>query len=104
MCLSLPGKILSLSKVEEIKMACVDFGGITREICVEWIPEAELEQIFNEFYRAGNTSEYQGSGVGLSLVKMCIERHGGTISATNNTDGGSTFIMEFPMITPPPAT
>ena len=40
MCLSLPGKILSIDNSSELKMAEVDFGGVKREICVEWVPEA----------------------------------------------------------------
>ena len=40
MCLSLPGKILSIDDSSELKMAEVDFGGVKREVCVEWVPEA----------------------------------------------------------------
>ena len=40
MCLSLPGKILSFDNSSELKMAEVDFGGVKREVCVEWVPEA----------------------------------------------------------------
>ncbi len=42
MCLSLPGKILSIQDNPDIKMADVDFGGIQREICIEWVPEAKV--------------------------------------------------------------
>jgi len=42
MCLSLPGKILSIDDSTELRMANVDFGGVEREICVEWVPEAEI--------------------------------------------------------------
>jgi hydrogenase expression/formation protein HypC len=40
MCLSLPGKILSIDDNSELKMAQVDFGGVKREVCIEWVPEA----------------------------------------------------------------
>lgn len=40
MCLSLPGKILSIDKSSELRMAAVDFGGVKRDVCVEWVPEA----------------------------------------------------------------
>jgi len=40
MCLSLPGKIISFDDSSELKMAEVDFGGVKREVCVEWVPEA----------------------------------------------------------------
>lgn len=40
MCLSVPGKIISLYKSEEgISLAKVDFGGVTREVCAEMMPE-----------------------------------------------------------------
>lgn len=42
MCLSLPGKILSINDSSELRMANVDFGGVEREICVEWVPEAQI--------------------------------------------------------------
>jgi len=42
MCLSLPGKILSIDNSSELRMATVDFGGVKREICVEWLPEADI--------------------------------------------------------------
>jgi hydrogenase expression/formation protein HypC len=40
MCLSLPGKILSIDDSSELRMAQVDFGGVQRDVCVEWVPEA----------------------------------------------------------------
>lgn len=40
MCLSLPGKIISIDDSSELLMASVDFGGVKRDICVEWVPEA----------------------------------------------------------------
>ena len=40
MCLSLPGKILSIDNSSELLMASVDFGGVKRDVCVEWVPEA----------------------------------------------------------------
>lgn len=41
MCLGIPGKILSIYEDHGTKMAKVDFGGVTREACVEVIPEAK---------------------------------------------------------------
>lgn len=42
MCLSLPGKILTIDESSELRMAEVDFGGVKREVCVEWVPEAGI--------------------------------------------------------------
>ncbi|MEW5829839.1 MAG: HypC/HybG/HupF family hydrogenase formation chaperone [Chloroflexota bacterium] len=40
MCLGVPGKIVEITEENGLKMAKVDFGGITRETCLEYIPEA----------------------------------------------------------------
>jgi hydrogenase expression/formation protein HypC len=42
MCLAVPGKILSMDDSGALKMAKVDFGGVVRDICVEWLPEARI--------------------------------------------------------------
>jgi len=41
MCLGIPGKIISMYEEHGTKMAKVDFGGVTREVCIEVIPEAK---------------------------------------------------------------
>ena len=41
MCLGIPGKILSVYEDHGTKMAKIDFGGVSREACVEVIPEAK---------------------------------------------------------------
>ncbi|HEY47821.1 MAG: hydrogenase assembly protein HypC [Anaerolineae bacterium SM23_ 63] len=42
MCLGVPGKILEIYKIESLKMGKVDFGGVVREACLEYVPEAEI--------------------------------------------------------------
>ena len=42
MCLAVPGKILSIDDSGALKMAQVDFGGVTKDICLEWLPEANI--------------------------------------------------------------
>lgn len=46
------------------------------------IPENEHEKIFKEFFRSSNIKkdEHEGAGIGLSIVKEIIEKHGGNIS------------------------
>lgn len=41
MCLGIPGKIISIYEEQGTRMAKIDFGGVTREACVEVIPEAQ---------------------------------------------------------------
>lgn len=60
------------------------------------IPETEIKHLFDKFYRLPQTKT-GGSGLGLSIVKGFVEAHKGTVKAENNTNGGVTFIIEFPV-------
>ena len=42
MCLAIPGKIVEFHENHGVRMSKVDFGGITREACLEYIPDAQL--------------------------------------------------------------
>jgi hydrogenase expression/formation protein HypC len=42
MCLAIPGKISALHETAGVPMAKVDFGGITREACLSYVPEAAV--------------------------------------------------------------
>jgi hydrogenase expression/formation protein HypC len=42
MCLAIPGKIVELNEKNGVKMSKVDFGGITREACLEYVPDASI--------------------------------------------------------------
>jgi hydrogenase expression/formation protein HypC len=43
MCLGVPGKILEVYQKEGLRMAKIDFGGVTRESCLEYVPEADVD-------------------------------------------------------------
>jgi hydrogenase expression/formation protein HypC len=42
MCLGVPGKIIEIYEKESLQMGRVDFGGVIREACLEYVPEAEV--------------------------------------------------------------
>jgi hydrogenase expression/formation protein HypC len=42
MCLGVPGKIVEINEKSGLQMAKVDFGGIFREACLEYVPEAQV--------------------------------------------------------------
>jgi len=42
MCLGVPGKIVKVTEKNGLRMAQVDFGGIVREACLEYLPEANV--------------------------------------------------------------
>lgn len=51
------------------------------------VPEADMERIFDKFYRINPSDRVTGSGLGLSICKGIIEAHGGRIWAENLSDG-----------------
>jgi hydrogenase expression/formation protein HypC len=42
MCLGIPGKITEIYEKDSLKMAKIDFGGIAKEVCLAYIPEAQV--------------------------------------------------------------
>jgi signal transduction histidine kinase len=55
------------------------------------------DEIFIVFKRLHSYHEYQGSGVGLSICKKIVERHGGAIHAESRQGTGSKFIVDLPL-------
>lgn len=46
MCLAIPGKIITIDRsVPELTMAKIDFGGIQKQICIQWVDVAEGDYI-----------------------------------------------------------
>lgn len=42
MCLAVPGKIIEIREADGLQMAKVDFGGVFREACLDYVPEARV--------------------------------------------------------------
>ena len=63
------------------------------------IASENMENIFNRFYQVNpdRSSQLSGnSGLGLSIVKMIAENHGGNVKVQSTLGVGSTFIVSFP--------
>jgi two-component system sensor histidine kinase KdpD len=65
------------------------------------IPPAELERIFEKFYRLPGTPT-GGTGLGLSICRGLVEAHGGSLTAGNRPAGGAVFTLRLPVGAAPP--
>jgi signal transduction histidine kinase len=61
------------------------------------IPFADQPRIFEAFHRASNAGQTQGTGLGLLIVKRCVELHEGRISFETREGEGTTFTVRLPL-------
>jgi two-component system sensor histidine kinase KdpD len=66
------------------------------------MPQAELDRVFEKFYRAANSDRRPGAGLGLAICRGIIELHGGRIVAENRPGGGAVFRFDLPLATGQP--
>ncbi len=77
MCLAIPGKILEIDNSRPLKMGKVDFGGIVKEICLEYLPEVAIGQ-------------YVIVHVGFAISTLDEEEALSTIKLLNEIDSSSS--------------
>ena len=63
------------------------------------IPQDEIAKIFQPFYRASNSRNITGSGLGLSLTKKIVELHKGNITINSLLNIGTDIQIVFPSVT-----
>ncbi len=62
------------------------------------IPPAQLERVFEPFYRAGTPGgEHRGSGLGLAIARGFTEANGGSLHVESLPGQGATFVFEIPL-------
>ncbi|WP_297335451.1 ATP-binding protein [Algoriphagus sp.] len=61
------------------------------------IPKAEQSQLYDRFFRAHNVGIVEGSGLGLSIVKKCLEVLKGDINFTSEVGKGTIFHVTVPV-------
>lgn len=65
------------------------------------IAEVDLPHVFERFYRSAEARTMPGSGLGLSIVKQAVERHGGYVQAGRAPGGGALFVLRIPGMSDP---
>lgn len=61
------------------------------------IPEAERQSVWAELARGSNAAGRSGSGLGLPLVRLVIERHGGNVRLTSREGVGTSVVLTLPL-------
>jgi len=67
------------------------------------IPESDRERLFSAFFRGHNASHVPGTGLGLTIVKRCVELHRGTISMESAVGRGTTVTVRLPLFAMEPS-
>lgn len=74
--------------------------GAEAEICVSdtgsGIPAAEIDRIFERFYKVDRARTSSGTGLGLAIVKHTLQAHNGRIEVESEAGAGSTFRLFLP--------
>jgi PAS domain S-box-containing protein len=61
------------------------------------IPEADQKWLFNAFHRGHNVSDRPGTGLGLVIVKRCVDLHGGKIKVESKLHEGTIVTVRLPI-------
>jgi signal transduction histidine kinase len=61
------------------------------------IPEADREWLFNAFHRGHNVADRPGTGLGLVIVKRCVDLHGGKVTVDSQFGEGTVVTVRLPM-------
>ena len=60
------------------------------------IPGSDIPHIFDRYYRGGNVAGIVGTGIGLFVVKVVVDLHGGAIQVESDGKNGATFTLALP--------
>ena len=82
MCLGVPGRITKISERDGLQMAVVDFGGVSREVCLAYLPEAVVDDycIVHAGFALTLLSEAEAQET-LTLLREIVEPDGDRMAA-----------------------
>jgi light-regulated signal transduction histidine kinase (bacteriophytochrome) len=102
--LNLIGNALKYRRPEQAPMVSVE----SEDMGAEWrfwvrdngigIPPEHAERVFGIFQRLHARDEYEGTGVGLAIVKKIVDRHGGTIRVEPHEGPGAVLTFTWPKV------
>jgi signal transduction histidine kinase len=61
------------------------------------VPPADQPRIWERLYRGDASRSQRGLGLGLSLVRVIVEAHGGRVTQRNAPEGGAVFEVRLPL-------
>lgn len=64
------------------------------------IPDSEMDKIYDPFFRASNTKNYEGYGIGLPLARNIVRIHNGEMIVNSKINVGTTVQIRFPIYVP----
>jgi len=85
-----------------INIGCDDTPVVTRitiQDSGQGIHPEDIHSVFKRFYRSRFSKDKQGVGIGLTLSKSIVEKHGGSIIVESELRKGTTFYLAFPKLT-----
>jgi signal transduction histidine kinase len=79
----------AVTATDEIVVAIADHG--------IGIPATDIDRLFERYHRGSNVSGIVGTGVGLYLVKMVVDMHGGAVTVESKEGDGARFTIRLPL-------
>ena len=89
----------SKNHIPEISISTTQVGDFAEIMITDngiGVPDKMKKSIFDMYRRGVSDKEYEGSGLGLSIVKNIIERHHGNIEVKDNNPEGTIFVIRIP--------
>jgi len=100
---NIPPQIIIKSKIEKGSKLNVEKLSPEKKYCHITVKDNGIgfeshfsERIFGVFQKLHNKEVYEGTGIGLAIVKKIVENHNGIITATSELNNGATFNIYIP--------